>query len=1087
VVQMTAERCKRKASAASVATLPRVPAPRIRSNQCPGPASKCLSSSADGKMIRLRLPWFCGDEFACRICGLLFFHAGQLKSHVRLAHGLGVQAYEAARGSLRTRSVEWTCSESGQRVQRDYVSIRRHLEDELGLSMAEYVQRHNPESYWIEVQRERLPKSEWANTGEPRAKRARNSSPWERSMPNLAVSLSRLSEDELERYCAQNVEDALIQVKEEPADENGVQEEEPEKDEEGGENADENKYPFENLEEFLRGGCIFECARCHIKANDSTQFWEHVADQHRLDPSSYKEAHGEPLAQKSRLECPSCYKIFLHEPTALARHARSHGVDPGKYYLTLFAKNEPKKQPAAAPVVIRLPKPASKLGVSAADRWANKCFYRCKICGKEEFSPIRMGLHAKRSHGLDQEMLKATYGTFQVRHVLHKCKLCGEEMKMMTVVLSKHIASKHGMKLDEYYHMFQFAKNPNDSCREVPVEQPEIKRNQLLPLPADLPGIPAPSKSAMMAMAPTPMVTKGVKAVRAGHSGRKESGAWGDAATFGCKICGIKFPTQYKMATHLKNAHNLTPTTYKAGYGSIVLHDPRHCCLLCSRWMQHTSNSIAAHLYCYHNKMKLSEYYESYVKPTIDQHQPQPSTSNGQSATEDLEERRLANPQLLEDYLKMEEDEAGKPDVHFLSSHPSIDDVGKADWMNGCSYACALCQGRLTSMASFREHVEDRHHVSFVEYFNEHGDPTEKMAVINCAICNEAVTHDPEEIAGHLLLSHDLSPDAYYKQYVLTGAVAPPTAETDGSSLADGDVMPAVEVHLGNNDSLEENDLGLNIVAVSGSSANEENSDVGEMGAVELALLPDDDAPVANRAADDIFEGHDIFGNGLFNRDAINGVANDNVEAIVNGTHQMEGNNPVAFYKDQPYNTFKSSLNRQDAQMHPPPPLRSVHCRPRATEGKYDWNACLFFCPACPKRLCNYGSMQMHAKTHHHLGMASVKMRVKRSSPCLVCGENVKVTSEAMKNHLAKHAMYLPQYERDYESQVRQMLGELHEANNSMPHPGYDENLCGHKKSNGGHLANSVGISSGSTSASPMLATPDDLENWPPADFDMNF
>ncbi len=750
----------------------------------------------------LRLPWHLGCEYQCRECHLLYFYAEDLRWHVLRRHGTSPDNYLAKHRVFETKADYVRCRSCDRNIKRSFDSCRNHVLSEHGLSLEEYAEKYyieqEPRSYVVEEclldpqlqvdgkaakvdkeddesQQDKRPvlvrpailkktvstsssselaikkhkaatststivvkasqhiSSAWksgivakkedeevpdVNLGDindherrrrrrPKRRRARESDEIPPPVEKVRVTLNRVvleaaaASQECQRQSGDDNEKRAVKEESSTEDNIGADEMSSESesscaaddsDDEGedddGEKEDNDNALVESLEVFLKGGCQYRCCICcTFLTHDSALFWDHVRAKHdKMDADSYRNAHGKPRVEETRLECPSCHKVFLHDPTSVRRHASEHGVSPEQYYWCLFRRKMTTAKKESDDEAFM-------------DRFKKWCEYdyldKGHAISKENYNNIK-------AHGPSKIKTKTTKDD-----VWHRCLLCQEVLLHSTESLSAHMKRSHDMELLQYYKSHELDKNPeaglvrskNYSC---------FSAHQL-----------------------------------------KEVSEWSSRCKFECKICRTNFTTTQSAHHHLKAIHNMSNKEYTKRFGPLMTEKVMHSCRICSTRCVHDNLSLAGHLRTH--DLKLAKYYFAHVV-----------VGKGK-ATEapimDLEERRMSDPKLLSEYLALESSSASSssgPTVS-VSGDPSI------DWLNGCTYECSICRGRLTSLATFREHVEHLHQLEFEDYATRHGDPVVDAKLFTCALCAAVLTHDADEIAPHLASAHNgLTPEEYY-------------------------------------------------------------------------------------------------------------------------------------------------------------------------------------------------------------------------------------------------------------------------------------------------------------------------------------
>ncbi len=502
----------------------------------------------------------------------------------------------------------------------------------------------------------------------------------------------------------------------------GVEENEEEEEE-------EDKNPeFSCLEEFLRSSCKYSCKMCGFLCDDSTAFWNHALKEHLMSPAVYRRTHGKPRVEESKLECPSCYAIFPHDPTALRNHAKDHGTTPDVYFRTLFHKGTAALNRGGDGKRVSENKPCPPPVDGGEDarlrEWATRCQYVCRLCGEDMKNLKNACVHIRKVHGKTTEEY---VGSMMSKKVMHECLLCHKKVLHLKASLTKHITNGHGVSLKNYFKRYILTNN---------LESPD-----------------SPKKSGEG----NDGAGNHVQSKKRGRK-VKEHTTWADQCRHFCKICKFESFSARKIALHLNTRHDMSLPIYTEKYGSTEVERKMHSCCLCGRSISHTYMNLLSHMKIH--DLGVQDYYYQFIKgreQTIPPSAPQSSQAERDYAEElpDSKEDNLPPP-------------LPPPPPASTSSSALLESSPSSDWMNGCKYECAECQGRLTSLANFREHLEQVHSVAdYDSYVGTRGDPAVEVRLFSCALCGKSLVHDADEILPHLASAHGgLAPEHYYAEHI---------------------------------------------------------------------------------------------------------------------------------------------------------------------------------------------------------------------------------------------------------------------------------------------------------------------------------
>ena len=109
-----------------------------KAEELPPPPPHQPSPGRPGKKRTLRLPFYAGCEYQCRVCQWTYFYVEDLRSHVRREHG-DPDEYLDEHRVFETKAEHAQCKECGKEIKRNFFSFRNHLRDRhSGMTMDEY-------------------------------------------------------------------------------------------------------------------------------------------------------------------------------------------------------------------------------------------------------------------------------------------------------------------------------------------------------------------------------------------------------------------------------------------------------------------------------------------------------------------------------------------------------------------------------------------------------------------------------------------------------------------------------------------------------------------------------------------------------------------------------------------------------------------------------------------------------------------------------------------------------------------------------------------------------------------------------------
>ena len=736
------------------------------------------SSRTEGESVDSRVrPWYSGCEFHCKLCGEPGDSSSggrgcdtleELFSHLKSAHSVSPAEYKRRHGGFETKSASFRCGICGESVRHTEQSVRKHLETTHLLSLSAYekvILSMKEKDEGEEKKKRKADDSSGGDLKEPATspptklvkinftmfgasgKGTRLGQESQKSPVPVVKSVEPTDDDgvnpvqEEEDNSMTKAENMSSESESNASDDNNESHKDDsddddnqkaptnEKGDEEEEGEEDRNTLVESLDVFLKGGCTYACKLCQFTCPDSSFFWKHAKGAHDLEPSAYTAAHGKARTKEAKLECPSCHKIFVHDLTSLTRHACEHGVSAQDYYRRLFRKGKGgEEEEEEREEEEEEEEEASQEFRETYVRWTKRCRFVCWICKEDMDNFRRAKNHIACKHFMTTDDYQMQHGPLMSKRTKHRCLLCQERILHLPWILGKHMLSRHGMTLLQYYKAHKLNEQERDAGSVMPMKRKKPRRFLGL---------------------------------------KRRARRWSNQCKYTCQVCRTTFSFARRAYSHLKSMHNLTEAEYVKTFGPVMTGKKMHSCRMCGSEVVHEISDLRSHLKGH--RMTLHYYFAAYISPASDGDEKGRGKKDSAELAKcemDLEERRLRDPSLFSEAA-----------AASLASDPSPSTVVEATtgWMNGCTYECASCRGRLTSMASFREHLEQLHQVDFEDYVFCHGDPAVSIGLFTCAACGAVLTHDADDIVPHLAQTHDgMTPEEYHARH--------PVVEVEGGT-----------------------------------------------------------------------------------------------------------------------------------------------------------------------------------------------------------------------------------------------------------------------------------------------------------------
>jgi len=224
-------------------------------------------------------------------------------------------------------------------------------------------------------------------------------------------------------------------------------------------------------------GCMYSCKHCQFTAPGPTSLEHHLTLVHNIGSASQdsKDNKGksvesaEPspdLCSLTRFhQCHICSRVVRHDYRSIYHHLSFHKIDIEKYSATYRDKiicelrekkmeyviereEEIKNSPTLEEYLKRRKEEDLEQAESADDlmmkEWADYCEFKCSVCQEVVFSNVKLNLHVVRRHKLkNMKEYRAIYGDPESKHRLHKCFLCGCNIKWEATRIRDHLKCSH--------------------------------------------------------------------------------------------------------------------------------------------------------------------------------------------------------------------------------------------------------------------------------------------------------------------------------------------------------------------------------------------------------------------------------------------------------------------------------------------------------------------------------------------------------------------------------------------------------------------------------------------------------------------
>ena len=277
------------------------------------------------------------------------------------------------------------------------------------------------------------------------------------------------------------------------------------------------------------------------------------------------------------------------------------------------------------------------------------------------------------------------------RKVYHSCTLCRKTILLTQMVIQKHTKNQHNMESREYHQRYILGvENDPSYCDETTVQ-----------------------KQAAEAIECSPAFV-----------------SWVNKCIFQCRICHETLRSNFGLAYHIKQKHDLSLESYKINKGPLMSQKVQHNCAICKKDVCLTMPIFQKHMKTQHN-IEGEDYFKTILVDTQN-----PSTS-------DLTQVSTSNQ------------------INGSSDVDSVD-----TWKDACTYKCELCLLSLPSDEAMNQHLLASHGMTTEFYESKFGSPLFTKVIHLCKICHVGIQHDAKNLYAHMSSYHGLSLASYYQTYI---------------------------------------------------------------------------------------------------------------------------------------------------------------------------------------------------------------------------------------------------------------------------------------------------------------------------------
>ena len=361
--------------------------------------------------------------------------------------------------------------------------------------------------------------------------------------------------------------------------------------------------------------CSWTCMICgRMEKTNSSVFFKHVAQEHKLSVEEYKEEFGTKGVLYTDHKCKICGKNVPQNGLTLCKHLKHSHKLSLKEYEEKYLVNQAEVQSS---------KPYSPSDVT----WYNKSYWACNICGTKNRSLGSSKKHVQTVHHITYDEYITAYGNNGIHQVDFTCVLCNSVMSCNGVTVANHLINTHKLTLSMYE-----ARHLN---RELLAEDTSEEAEENLVSTVGVENI----KKEVEEEIPNPSVYKNESFTPV----TREDRPWYQQCLYVCQLCGASYFSSSALNNHCKRRHNIGRENYIEKFGDTGKFLEYYSCKICNKSFKCEGKALAAHTSSVH-KMSLESYSSLYepdknseVNPSLDSEYYQIELNNDEDDESELD------------------------------------------------------------------------------------------------------------------------------------------------------------------------------------------------------------------------------------------------------------------------------------------------------------------------------------------------------------------------------------------------------------------------------------------------------------------
>ena len=188
------------------------------------------------------------------------------------------------------------------------------------------------------------------------------------------------------------------------------------------------------------------CKICKYDTKSLRNIWNHILQNHDMNPSQYKDICGSMHATITHIKC-SEHSISVSE------HDYTDPQDNGNEVTT--ATNNSTNRGSSRNKVVK---------------WSNRCFFKCGECHQQfnSFTTLIKN-HIYKVHKIRKSAYVACHGKEKASTVYHKCQICGKKVDHNFEDIQNHLKTNHcQINIFEYHDMYILQQENTQQDKNLP-------------------------------------------------------------------------------------------------------------------------------------------------------------------------------------------------------------------------------------------------------------------------------------------------------------------------------------------------------------------------------------------------------------------------------------------------------------------------------------------------------------------------------------------------------------------------------------------------------------------------------------------